>query len=157
LQVCADRLRIRALQLKTLGSTRAFNMIEVLVALALLGFGLYASAEMVTSARRTSYLTQRRIQANSLAQLKLEELRCALATPNTPLPSDIPTSGTLTFEQNPKYAWRAMLNTQTGNSSITQLTIRVGPAGESLETTATALAQVHGILVQSGAATGGAQ
>jgi type II secretory pathway pseudopilin PulG len=152
MQFCADRFPIRVLQLKTGCSARAFNMVEILVALALLGFGLYASAEMITSARKTSTLTRSHIQANALAQLKLEELRCAAAAicetaGAATLPDDLPSSGTIPFEQNPKYAWRAHLNLANDHAAARDLIVRVGLAGTDLSTTATALAQVHGIVV----------
>lgn len=97
-------------------STRqaGFSLVEVLVALVVLSVGIYSVAGLVSDSRRTAAGSDHRLQAAGLAQLKLEELKSApaLAELAAPLESEellLPPEGPGTFDQNPRYAWRATL------------------------------------------------
>lgn len=118
-----------------------------MVALAILAFGLYGAADLVASARHTSSLTHKRMQATALAQLKLQELRCAREN-LPPLFSNgareivLPATGTEVFEQNSRYSWKAHLTLQDAPQPGISVMVQVG-AGPDLSSTST-LAQVQG-------------
>jgi prepilin-type N-terminal cleavage/methylation domain-containing protein len=133
------------LQLKTSYPRSGFNIVEILVALALLGFGLYAAADLISSARRTSALTRSRIQAAGLAQLKLEELRCAGAAVCAAAAANGHLPGTV-FEQNPRYAWSADLTPNRAATDALEVSVSVTVAGDDASTSVP-LAKVHGLIL----------
>lgn len=56
---------------------RGVTIVEALVALTVLSFGLYSAAELVSASRRNGQMASWRAEAAGLAALKLEELRLA--------------------------------------------------------------------------------
>lgn len=124
------------------------------MALALLSFGLYAAADLVSAARRTSLMTRNSIQANGLAQLKLEELRCAGAS----VCASASQSGLLAgnvFEQNPRYSWSAQVSPCPSAAGSMEVVVSVISATENTSNSLP-LAKTHGLIFCSAAATKGA-
>jgi type II secretory pathway pseudopilin PulG len=98
-----------------LAQVRGVTIIEALVALVVLSFGLYSAAELVAASRRNGQMASWRAEAVGLAALKLEELRLAapriremaLGRPKAePLvfPS---TQEERIFPQNKRFSWTA--------------------------------------------------
>ncbi len=70
-------MAIRNILASQVRGKRGVSLIEALVALAVLSFGLYGAAELVTASRRNGQMASWRAEAAGLAALKLEELRLA--------------------------------------------------------------------------------
>lgn len=148
--------KVWGLQLKTRRTCSGFNMVEILVALALLAIGIYSAADLITSARRTSGLTHDHMQADALARLKVEEIRSAGENltplfPNGTTTIDLPAQGRGTYEQNPRYTWNAHLSLSPGTTQSVEIAVDVTRANDTESTTA--LAQARGMVLLTSTST----
>lgn len=111
--------------------TRGFSIVEALVALLLLAFGIYSAADVISSARANAMRTERSIQATGLAQLKLEELRLAgpelasLMERSTTTTLNLPGTSPGVFDQNAQYHWRAVVQPLETDQTTGSLRIHV--------------------------------
>lgn len=108
--------------------TRGWSIVEALIALVLLAFGIYSAADVIMSARSNAARTERNLQATALANLKLEELRLGapiLVGSGLPSPLELPASGPGTFEQNRDYVWQARVEPADLPQTSTSLRLHV--------------------------------
>lgn len=98
---------------------RALTLVEMLVALAVLGVGISSVADLIESSRRSGDATDFRVQAAALAQGKLAELGAnpALAASAGAAGGEgvlLPAAGPKPFPQDGRYAWRAIVRAEPG-------------------------------------------
>ncbi len=99
---------------RTQPRNKGFNLVELVVAIGILSFGIYGAAELLGASRHTATEGSRRIEATALGNLKLQEFSAARGNLTAFLAATTGTQGTLhppdtakPFEQNPAYTWQA--------------------------------------------------
>ena len=116
-------------------------MIEILVALAFLAFGIYAVEDLLGSSQRTANMADDKIRLSALGRQKLVELEAAggnLASfldkvqPGQEI--SYPADGPRAFTQQPDYEWRAYLQREGGSAIIRVVITRIGVTGGSGQT-----------------------
>jgi Tfp pilus assembly protein PilV len=107
-------------------------MIEALVAMVVLSFGLYGAAELVTASRTNGQMASWRAEAAGAAALKVEELRLAAPLLSDLLKQNAATTTTLVIPatkqekilpQNKRLSWTATISRATDDPG--RLDIRV--------------------------------
>jgi type II secretory pathway pseudopilin PulG len=115
------------------GHGRGVTIIEALVALVVLSFGLYSAAELVTASRRNGQMASWRAEAAGLAALKVEELRLAapriremtVGRPATE-PLVFPTTREeRIFPQNKRLSWTATVTRPTDDPARLDIQVEV--------------------------------
>lgn len=102
---------------------RAFTLLEVMVALAIVAFSLTALSASMNQMINTAYSMRERTYASWIAQNKIAEMRLANTVPDTS-----PSSGEVDYA-NSTWAWRAVVS-ETGVENLFRVDVAVGHAGE---------------------------
>jgi type II secretory pathway pseudopilin PulG len=110
------------------------TIVEALVALVVLSFGLYGAAELVQASRKNGHMASLRAQAAGLGALKLEEIRLAgpsLVSELAKLPPGaaltLPADGeTTTIPQNPRFSFSAEIR-RVQESGLVSVRVSVQP------------------------------
>lgn len=120
--------------MKTAAPRRAFSLIEVIVALAVLTVGVYGLIDVVGSSRHSAFLAHWRLQCVSLGRLKLEELRAAgpeLASYMASAPANAkgevlyPLQGPKPLQRGTSLLWQAVLKRNPENPRRLDIRIMV--------------------------------
>jgi Tfp pilus assembly protein PilV len=128
--------------MRTVRSCRAFSIIEILVALAFLSFGIYAVQDLLGSSHRTANLADEKIRLSALGRQKLVELEAAgpnlaafleKAQPGQEI--SYPAEGARAFDRQPDYQWRASFKREGATATIRVIVSKVGLVGSSGQTT----------------------
>lgn len=117
---------------RTQPRNKGFNLVELVVAIGILSFGIYGAAELLGASRHTATEGSRRIEATALGNLKLQEFSAARENIAAFLSSTTGTQGTLyppdaakAFEQNAAYAWQAQFQRSAEMAEKVDVVVRV--------------------------------
>lgn len=109
--------------------SRGFNIVEILVALMLLSFGIYGAADVLTSSQKTGAMTGKRMTGDALARLKIEEIRAAVSSGSVAVTEKglgFPADGTpVIFEQDPRYSWTVWIEPESSPAQVPTVRVSV--------------------------------
>ena len=103
--------------------TAGFTLVEVMVALAIVGLSLAAVAASISQMVDAAFAMQERTYASWIAQNKIAELRLANVVPEVST-----TSGEIEYAAL-EWAWRATIS-ETGVGNLFRVDVEVSYAGE---------------------------
>jgi len=122
--------------MRTRCRNRALSLVEVAVAIGVLGVGLFVLAELFQSARVGAERAALQVKAAGLAALKLEELRTAGTALKaelekaTTVPLHYPSSGWKQLKEDSCFAWRAEISLNDKYPQVATIRVLVAKAGE---------------------------
>lgn len=122
--------------MRTKRRNRALSLVEVAVAIGVLGVGLFVVAEIFQSARVGAERAALQVKAAGLASLKLEELRTAGSALKTELeksttvPLHYPTTGWKQLDEDSRFQWLAEITKNDKYPQVASIRVLVAKAGE---------------------------